>query len=42
MRLGEPRRAVQFSLGDPVCERIVEIKRVFIEFLGDVFDTIGA
>src|SRR4051794_22684681 len=35
-------RAVQFSLSDPVCQRIVEVERVDIEFAGDVFDTVGA
>src|SRR3954463_7888940 len=35
-------RAVQFSLSDTVCQRIVEVERVDIEFAGDVFDTVGA
>jgi hypothetical protein len=35
-------RAVQFSLCDTVCQCVIEVERVYVEFAGYVFDAVGA
>lgn len=35
-------RAIQYSLREAICERVVEVERIDIEFAGDVFDAVGA
>jgi hypothetical protein len=37
-----PARAVQFSLCDTVCQCVIEVERVYVEFAGYVFDAVGA
>jgi hypothetical protein len=41
-RDAETTRAVQFSLCDTVCQCVIEVERVYVEFAGYVFDAVGA
>jgi hypothetical protein len=41
-RLQPMPRAVQFSLCDTVCQCVIDVERVYVEFAGYVFDAVGA